>query len=450
MAVFIVSAVSAAALIWSSEKHRVQEERSKAASIAGDYAHVLQQDIERALSSTYALAALVRKGNGRFSDFDDVAREMLPFYPGAILQIAPDGIVKSVIPLAGNEVVIGHDLLKDPARTKEAFIAKKTGKLTLAGPFKLIQGGTGAVGRLPVFLDKADGSRFFWGFTIALIRFPEVLEPQRLAKLVAREFKYELWRINPDTGKKQIIAASTSSPLSDPVEQTLEVPNGVWTLSVAPLNGWGAPLVLAIKIAMGLIFSLMLGFVALLLVKVTKSEERFKALHDATFGGIIIHEQGLILDCNQSLFDMTGFTSDQLIGMDGLMLIAPESRDLVIQHMRRGFDQRYEVEGVRKDGTKYPLSIKGKKVTWQGRDVQVSEFSDITDIKQAEQAREEALARVRKLEGIIPICSYCKKIRDDQNIWHQLESYIMEHSEASFSHGMCPRCLEKHRTEQMK
>lgn len=71
---------------------------------------------------------------------------------------------------------------------------------------------------------------------------------------------------------------------------------------------------------------------------------------------------------------------------------------------------------------------------------------DITKRKQAELEREEALARVRKLEGIIPICMYCKKIRDDQNSWQQLERYISDHSEALFSHGMCPNCAE----EQMK
>ncbi len=69
---------------------------------------------------------------------------------------------------------------------------------------------------------------------------------------------------------------------------------------------------------------------------------------------------------------------------------------------------------------------------------------DITERKQAELEREEALTRVRKLEGIIPICMYCKKIRDDQNSWQQLEQYITDHSEALFSHGMCPHCAEKH------
>ena len=55
-----------------------------------------------------------------------------------------------------------------------------------------------------------------------------------------------------------------------------------------------------------------------------------------------------------------------------------------------------------------------------------------------------ALGRVKQLEGIIPICMYCKKIRDDQQSWHQLETYISNHSEALFSHGICPHCLATH------
>lgn len=56
---------------------------------------------------------------------------------------------------------------------------------------------------------------------------------------------------------------------------------------------------------------------------------------------------------------------------------------------------------------------------------------------------EEALASIKKLEGIIPICMYCKKIRNDSDSWEQMEKYISEHSEADFSHGICPNCMEE-------
>jgi DNA-binding response OmpR family regulator len=57
---------------------------------------------------------------------------------------------------------------------------------------------------------------------------------------------------------------------------------------------------------------------------------------------------------------------------------------------------------------------------------------------------QEALDQIETLEGILPICMYCKKIRNDQNYWQQVESYISQHSLAEFTHGLCPECFEKH------
>lgn len=75
---------------------------------------------------------------------------------------------------------------------------------------------------------------------------------------------------------------------------------------------------------------------------------------------------------------------------------------------------------------------------------------DITARKKAELEREQLIHRLEKalgelkvLRGIIPICSCCKKVRDDRGAWRQVEAYLQEHSEAAFSHGMCPECVER-------
>ena len=62
---------------------------------------------------------------------------------------------------------------------------------------------------------------------------------------------------------------------------------------------------------------------------------------------------------------------------------------------------------------------------------------------------EEALDKIKTLHGLLPICSYCKKIRNDQNYWQQLETYIGQHSGAEFSHGICPECIEKYIKPQL-
>lgn len=153
--------------------------------------------------------------------------------------------------------------------------------------------------------------------------------------------------------------------------------------------------------------------------KLKESEERFKALHAASFGGVIIHDQGLILDCNRALSEMTGFSNEELIGMDGLKLIAPNWLDLVAKNIKGGYEQSYEVEGVRKDGSVYPLAIRGKNISYKEREVRVIEFRDITERKQADESLRLSHEVFHKLtssakDGIIQIDSEGKVV-----FWNQ-------------------------------
>lgn len=266
LALLVFAATAAVAVWWivHSERQERVEARVLAADLAADHAQSLQRGIERALSATYAIAALVRKGQGELPEFDAVATEMLPYYPGiAALGLSPRGVIRNVVPLAGNEKSIGFNQLGDSAQNKEAILARDTGKLTLAGPLKLAQGGLGVVGRLPIFLGDEDGRGRFWGFSYVTLRFPQALEAARLQLLVQRGYAYELWRIVPDTGERQRIdAAAGVAPLDDPVERSLELPNGKWTLSVAPVKGWDAPARVLWKAGFGLLSCLLTSYLA--------------------------------------------------------------------------------------------------------------------------------------------------------------------------------------------
>lgn len=280
ISVFLLAAVTVATLIQQSESQIVEKNKAHAAIDAADYAQVIQSRIERALSATYALSAMVRQGNGQVANFDEVAAEMLPLYPGvSSLQLAPGGVIRHIVPLAGNEKAVGHDLLKDPARNKEAFIARDTGQLTLAGPFELIQGGLGAVGRSPVFLANDSGGKSFWGFVTVLIKFPDVHDSAAwLPQLERQGYEYELWRIHPDSGLRQIIAASSRAPLHDPVQRSLRVPNAEWTLSVAPVKGWNDSSGLLTKSLLGLLFCFLLAWLTKLLAELKHHELSLEAL----------------------------------------------------------------------------------------------------------------------------------------------------------------------------
>lgn len=138
-------------------------------------------------------------------------------------------------------------------------------------------------------------------------------------------------------------------------------------------------------------------------IALQESEERFRCLHEASFGGIGIHDKGKILECNKGLTDLTGFAYEELIGMDGLALIAPEWRKTAMEKILSDYEKPYDAEGIRKDGSRYPLEIRGKVIHYQGRKVRVTEFRDITERKQAEKKRkklESQLQQAQKMESI--------------------------------------------------
>lgn len=133
-----------------------------------------------------------------------------------------------------------------------------------------------------------------------------------------------------------------------------------------------------------------------------ESEQRFKILHNASFGGIALHDKGLILDCNQGLSDVTGYSMEELIGMDGLLLIAPDYRDFVMEKITSGYEEPYQVYGIRKNKEIYPLKLEAKNVPYKGKKVRVVEFRDITNERQLEsdiKKEKESLAFTLKSIG---------------------------------------------------
>ncbi|WP_320111840.1 PAS domain S-box protein [Draconibacterium orientale] len=124
------------------------------------------------------------------------------------------------------------------------------------------------------------------------------------------------------------------------------------------------------------------------------NEARYKALHNASFGGIAIHDNGKILDCNHGLSKITGYSYHELIKMDALLLFTEDQRERVRKNISLQYSKPYEAIGLRKNGQTYPLHIEGKTIPYHNKNVRVVEFRDITEQKQIEkelvQAKEKA------------------------------------------------------------
>ncbi|NOT73369.1 MAG: PAS domain S-box protein [Cyclobacteriaceae bacterium] len=129
-------------------------------------------------------------------------------------------------------------------------------------------------------------------------------------------------------------------------------------------------------------------------IDLKQSEERFQRLQEASFGGIGIHDMGKMIDANQGLANMTGYSIEELMGMDGLLLVASEYREHVTQKIRTGYELPYDVIGLKKDGTRYHLEIQAKNIPFQNRMVRVTEFRDISERKLIEQSIREQNIRL--------------------------------------------------------
>lgn len=254
-------------------KDGVAERQREGLRRATEHAGALQHLIFRGLSSTDALAALVDQSGGSIPAFEAAARSLLPRYSGvSALQIAPGGVIAASVPLKGNEKAIGHDLLADPKRNREAFAAVQMKRLTLAGPFELMQGGVAVIGRLPLFLPGPPER--FWGFCTALMRIEDLLAAGRFDELVVAGFVYELWRTHPDSGERHVFAAAGGKPLVEPVSHVFEVPNGRWTLSLAPAGGWWDRGEVLRAAALAFLVSLLVGTLAHVIARQPEILER--------------------------------------------------------------------------------------------------------------------------------------------------------------------------------
>ncbi len=161
---------------------------------------------------------------------------------------------------------------------------------------------------------------------------------------------------------------------------------------------------------------------------------------------------GQIVEVNDGFTKLSGYTSAEAVGRTTEELhLWPqaEARMAVVQQLTaRGLIEGLELPFRRKSGDLLTTLFSAGFVQIGGEPCILSSVQDITGRRRAEaererlvSERERALSDVKILSGLLPICGHCKKIRDDKGYWNQLETYITDHSDAMFSHGLCPDCV---------
>lgn len=199
---------------------------------------------------------------GNYENFGPISQRLLGEAAVRSLLFAPDGVVRGVFPLEGNEPVYGLDLNSEGAGNLEAQEAIRKGTLILAGPFELVEGGLGVCGRLPIYLENDGGQREYWGLVSVTLEYPEIFSDNPIHHVNEQGFTCRVWRINPDDNREQTILETEKGVGSRTGVRDYQISmfNTSWTISIAPLIPWYLRTSLWLCILGSVLVSMLAGF----------------------------------------------------------------------------------------------------------------------------------------------------------------------------------------------
>lgn len=233
--VFLIGIGVLGGILYMIRNSQQEQNRTLASMNAMTYAERMKTELMQGIDVTDTLRQILVSGNGKVDKFTKVAAGMMEDSIQSI-QIAPDGIVTDVYPEKENEA--GKiDLFHDKERGKISRYARDNHVLILQGPFEMKQGGVGIVVRNPVYLQRKNGSQYFWGFTIVIIRVPDIFRNSVLA-LSDFGYQYRLSKnVFPGDDSYEVVCSS-GGVIADPAAYTFVIGSSLWKLEVMPQDGW--------------------------------------------------------------------------------------------------------------------------------------------------------------------------------------------------------------------
>lgn len=273
--VFIIGTGILAGTVDHLKANAKKQNREMAGLNAMTYAERVKKDMTKGIGVTDTLKQILVSEHGKISRFSQVAENMMTNSIQSI-QLAPEGIVTEIYPEKGNEA--GKiDLIHDKDRGEVSRYARDNGVFTMQGPFELKQGGHGIAVRNPVYLENDDGEEVFWGFTIVIIRVPDIFADTVKA---LSDFGYD-YRLSKNVSRREEtyeVISRSKGKLTDPVSYVFEMAGDRWKLEVMPRQGWfGSRSLYLVSLGGLLIVVFLTGLTGALLV-FDEHRRRFKRL----------------------------------------------------------------------------------------------------------------------------------------------------------------------------
>ena len=255
----------------SVSRNNMRNRQEKAKANVMTYSERIAEDINSGITITDCMKQIIISEDGRCDRFSEIAKNLMNDSIQSI-QLAPGGIVTEIYPQKGNEA--GKiDLLSDESRGKYARYGIKHDVIVSQGPFDLKQGGKGIAVRNPVYLEK-DGKKEFWGFTIAIIRVPDIFSKSMKA-LENFGYRCRLLKTTAPWSQEYIDVYHSGRNLEQPVSNQFTIGGDTWKLQVMPEKGWENTSMWLFVLCCGSVILLLLTG---LTIAVMISEERRKHL----------------------------------------------------------------------------------------------------------------------------------------------------------------------------
>ena len=233
--VFLLGICLVGLIVYKIDSHETEQQHIKAQLNATTYGERIKNEITNGIAITDTLKQVLISENGKISQFDTIAENIMSDVIESI-QLAPDGNVTDIYPSEGTEAS-KIDLLQDKDRSKISCYARDNHVIITQGPFDLKRGGCGIAVRNPVYLNDEHGQAYFWGFTIVILRVPDIFS-DAISALSDFGYEYRLSKTDAPWSDTYKVVYQSDDQLTHTVSYGFTIGEENWTLEVAPESGW--------------------------------------------------------------------------------------------------------------------------------------------------------------------------------------------------------------------
>ena len=273
--IFLLGICLVGLIVYKTDTHEKNQRHILAQLNATTYGERIKNEIADGIGITDTLEQILISENGEIHQFETIAGNLMSDSIESV-QLAPNGVVTDIYPAEGNEA--GKiDLLQDKDRKEISCYARDNHATITQGLFELKQGGYGIAVRNPVYLKDKSGQEYFWGFTIVILRVPDIFS-DTVSALSNFGYEYKILKTDIPWSDTYKVVYQSDGQIDHPVSYAFTVGDGTWKLEVTPKTGWRNNTLLIIISGMFLTISLLLSVLTRVWLIAKEHKNKYKIL----------------------------------------------------------------------------------------------------------------------------------------------------------------------------